>query len=130
METIKLMPLAILVLFGAILINGARHSRGGELRQMLTTADRERRVVELTRRLAQRPAAVLSVRRRGINQRFLIDLGDEEVDIRCYWPPGKPIAQLLDVRFRNNVGWIIDVDGPAGPDRVYAWLLDVRATSR
>jgi hypothetical protein len=104
-ETIKLMPIAIFVMFAAVLLNSARRSRGPELQRLLVADDREQRLLALTRRLAQSPVGVRCVRRRGINERFLIDIGDEEVDVR----------------------WILDVDGPAGRGRLYAWLLEVRA---
>jgi hypothetical protein len=126
--TIELMPFVIILMFAAVLISGARGARGPELHRLVVAAEREQRLRDLTRRLAQSPVAVSSVRRRGLNQRFLMDLGDEEVDLRCFWPPGIPIEQLVGVTYRDDVGWILDVDGPAGRGRVYAWLLDVRAT--
>ncbi len=127
METIKLMPFAIFVMFAAVMLNSARRSRGPELQRLLVADDREQRLLALTRRLAQSPVGVRCVRRRGINERFLIDIGDEEVDVRCFWAPAKPIEQLVGVTFRDDVGWILDVDGPAGRGRLYAWLLEVRA---
>lgn len=59
-----------------------------------------------------------------------MDLGDEEVGVPCYWPPDKPIERLIGVTFRDDIGWVLDVDGPAGRGRLYGWLLDVRAASR
>ncbi len=84
MGTIKLMPFVIIAMFAAVLILGARRSRSPELQQILSTADRDRRLKDLTRRLADNPAVVWSVRRRGIHQSLVMDLGDEEVDVRCF----------------------------------------------
>lgn len=130
MDTIKLMPLVIIVVFAAVLISGARRAPGPAVRRLIAAAERDRRLQGLTDRLAQHPVRVHSVRRRGINERFLIDLGDEEVEIRCFWPPYRDITQLVGLTYRDEVGWMLDVDGPAGRKRVYAWLIDVRATSR
>lgn len=126
METIKLMPLVVIAMFAAVLLYGLVRSHESEHRALLSSAERDRRLRDLTRRLALHPVAVRSVRRRGINERFLIDLGDEEVDVRCFWPPRVPIEHLVGITHRDDVGWILDVDGPSGRGRVYAWLLDVR----
>jgi hypothetical protein len=130
-----LIPFLCLVCIGAALLVGARRNRtrralDGDLRDLL----RENRVDDLRRRLDDAPAAVRAIRSAGglfaFSNCIVLDLGEEQIHLRCFWPPSAPIDSVHRVWFTHAVGWVVETDGAAGPSRLYAWTLDVIPAAR
>ena len=131
MAAMWLIPFLCLGWLGAVLIAGAHHSapvRAIEEEAQLLV--REERIAALRQRLREQPSPVLAIRKpfrlRGHSNGIALDMGAQVLDAWCYLPPQKSIAKLCAVNFDNDVGWVVETDGPDGPARLYAWLLDVR----
>src|SRR5690606_164892 len=116
---------------GGALAAGTRRAR--PLRDLDRGAEelvRDDRIKALRERLADEPEVVWSVHQPSpfLSQtnRLVLQLDREQLDVSCFWPSTKPIAALRGMGFHKAVGWFLDVIGPEGGQRLYAWNLDIR----
>jgi hypothetical protein len=122
-----LLPLAVAAWLAVALGSGLRASTSREpVDEELATLVRQDRIAALSARLQRAPSRVWSWRLGLMRNRLRLDLGDVEVDALCYTPPRGPIGRLLGLRYQPSTGWVIEVDGPSGPGKINAWMLDVR----
>lgn len=130
MGSMWLMPLLCAAIVGGALAAGTRRARPmREIDRGAQALVRDDRIAALRERLAREPEVVWSAHRPhrllGQSNRLVLQLDDEQIDASCFWPSTKSITALWGLGFRNAVGWYLDVIGPDGAQRLYAWRLDV-----
>ena len=117
--------LLVAALAASQLVRVVRSMHVDELDREAAWLVRDHRLQQLAARLAQAPAVVRWSRSTQLTNRIVLDIGDEELEARCYHTPARQIAVVTKLFYRPSVGWIIGVDGPNGPATLAAWLVDV-----
>ena len=126
MQMMWLIPFSVAAFLGGFeLVHWLRDLQVDELDREAAWLVRDHRLQQLSARLALAPVVVRWSRAGGLTNRLVLDLGGEEIDVRCYHAPTQKIAVLTKLFYRPSVGWIIGIDGPNGPDSLAAWLIDV-----
>lgn len=128
-DAMWLIPLLCAAIVGGALASGTRHARPTrEIDRCAQALVRDDRIHALRERLANEPDVVWSARRPSPlleSNRLVLQLDREQLDVSCFWPSTKPITALRGLGFHNAVGWYLDVLGPEGTQRLYAWRLDI-----
>lgn len=71
----------------------------------------------------------LHIRRvRAANEQVMLDLGDVQLSLKCYWPPRTVPSKVVGLSWHNDIGWLVDVDNGGMPFRVYASNVELYAT--
>ncbi len=126
MTGLAYLPLLLAGLLGTILLLGERareRSPEAELRGLV----REHDIAGLMASLRDEPAFVRSSRSSPLRNRMVFDLGDVDLDVRCYTMPRGRIEQITAVYYQSSVGWVVETFGRGRRARFYGWLLDVRS---
>lgn len=121
-----LIPFLVAAFLGVFeLVHSLRQLHVHELDREAAWLVRDYRLQQLSARLALAPVVVRGSRARGLTNRLLLDVGGDEIDVRCYHAPTQKIAVLTKLFYRPSIGWVLGIDGPNGPESLAAWLIDV-----